>query len=97
MLDDGRLTMSTLGIHEGLNRIRAEYQEMPGMRLTCEQVARLCGLDRTASHDVLEALVTAGYLHRSDDGRYGRPADSRAQRRVAGSASRVMRASSSGR
>ncbi len=92
MFDDRRLLTASFRVHDGLNRIRAEYQEMPGMRLTCEQVARLCGLDRTASRDVLEALVTAGYLHRSDDGRYGRPAESRSRGLSIGSAPRALRA-----
>jgi DNA-binding IclR family transcriptional regulator len=45
------------------------------MRLTPEQVSRLCGLERTATHDVLESLVEAGYLNRTDDGQYARPTD----------------------
>ena len=33
-------------LHE-LNRLRAEYLEMPGLRLKREQVQRLCGLRLT--------------------------------------------------
>jgi hypothetical protein len=29
------------------NRLRAEYMEMPGLRLKAEQVQRLCGIDQT--------------------------------------------------
>ena len=28
-----------------LTRLRAEYLEMPGMRLTAQQVQRLCGVE----------------------------------------------------
>ena len=32
--------------HAMLNRVRAEYLEMPGLRLTPEQAGRLCGVER---------------------------------------------------
>ena len=53
-------------------RIRAEYTEMPGMILRPEQVARLCGVDRTACALVLDALVQAQFLWRRPDGTYAR-------------------------
>ena len=56
-----------------LERIRAEYGEMPGLRLTCEQVARLCGVERDACAQLLEALVETRYLERREDGCYARP------------------------
>lgn len=43
-------------------RIRAEYLEMPGMRLTVAQAARLFNLDVTHCAQVLETLVTDGAL-----------------------------------
>jgi hypothetical protein len=33
-----------------LKRVRAEYLEMPGLRLTLEQAQRLCGVGRALSH-----------------------------------------------
>jgi hypothetical protein len=42
--------------------IRAEYDEMPGLRLTRAQVQRLWLLEPTACDNVLRALVDAGYL-----------------------------------
>lgn len=42
-----------------LMRIRAEYMEMPGLRLTLEQAQRLCGIDRTLCKTALDALVEA--------------------------------------
>lgn len=43
-------------------RIRAEYLEMPGMRLTVRQAARLFNLEGAHCAQVLEALVTDGSL-----------------------------------
>jgi len=43
-------------------RIRAEYNEMPGLRLTLAQAARLFNLERQNCEDVLTALVTSGTL-----------------------------------
>jgi hypothetical protein len=43
-------------------RVRAEYQEMPGMSLTLPQAARLFNLDLTDCARVLDALVTDGAL-----------------------------------
>ena len=56
-----------------LERIRVEYGEMPGLRLTCDQVARLCGLDPETCAQLLKALVDTRYLERREDGCYARP------------------------
>src|SRR5262245_9158239 len=58
-----------------IERIRAEFQEMPGMRLTAEQIARLCGIDRSRCAEALERLLAADYLQLADDGSYSRPSD----------------------
>jgi DNA-binding response OmpR family regulator len=55
-------------------RIRAEYMEMPGMRLRVEQVQRLCGVDRGISRFVLDALVRETFLVVNRDGTYVRAA-----------------------
>ena len=57
-----------------LNRIRAEYLEMPGLRLTLLQAQRLCGVEREMCQGVLDALVDAGFLRRTD-GTYVRVSD----------------------
>ena len=56
-------------------RIRAEYLEMPGMNLTSDQVARLCGMERSACQTVLDALVDAKFLTLTTDGTYVRRTD----------------------
>jgi hypothetical protein len=58
-----------------LERIRAEYLEMPGMSLTIEQVGRLCGVDRATCRIVLDALVEATFLHAHQNGTYARFTD----------------------
>jgi DNA-binding IclR family transcriptional regulator len=55
-----------------VDRIRGEYLEMPGMTLRFEQVARLCGIERSACQAVLEALVEAGFLCVTANGAYAR-------------------------
>ena len=70
-----------------LQRIRAEYLEMPGLTLRPEQVQRLCGVDGTLCESVLQALVESGFLSRRPDGAYGRyssPDVSRARQAKAG-------------
>ncbi len=51
-------------------RVRAEYVEMPGLRLTVSQAARLLSLPPNVAHDVLEELRHAAVLTRSSDGMY---------------------------
>ena len=58
-----------------LERIRAEYLEMPGLRLTLEQVRRLAGVERTLCQPVLDSLVKAKFLCVKSDGAYTRLTD----------------------
>ena len=55
-----------------LGRIRAEYLEMPGLRLTLAQARRLWGLDETTSDALLGALVDAQFLRKTRNGTYVR-------------------------
>lgn len=56
---------------EGLRRrVEAEYREMPGLKLTVTQAARLWALDAAESRQVLDSLVEAGILGRARDGAY---------------------------
>jgi hypothetical protein len=58
-----------------MRRIRAEYREMPDMRLRPEQVQRLCGIDGALCREALDALVDAKFLCVRSDGSYVRGAD----------------------
>jgi hypothetical protein len=53
-----------------VERIRSEYTEMPGMRLSAAQVERFCGVDRLLCGPVLDAPVDANFLCRDADGTY---------------------------
>jgi len=55
-----------------LRRVRGEYREMPGMRLTVDQAMRLWMLDRHNCVKVLDSLVAAHFLERDGNGRYAR-------------------------
>ena len=53
-----------------LRRIRSEFLEMPGLRLTPDQAARLWALDRQMSERILDGLTNAGFLSRNSGGAY---------------------------
>jgi hypothetical protein len=64
--------MNKLAAPQILQRIRAEYLEMPGLTLKPEQVQRLCGVDRHVCETALATLVDSGFLSIRPDGAYGR-------------------------
>jgi len=55
-----------------IERLRAEFLEMPGLRLTPSQVQKLCGVDQSMCQDVLDALVSLRFLRANPDGTYAR-------------------------
>jgi len=59
-------------ITDWLQLIRAEYLEMPGLRLTESQVQRLWGLDPATSQALLAALLDVKFLKRTRHGAYMR-------------------------
>ena len=54
--------MSPMEVHAVANRVRNEFMEMPGLRLTVGQAARLWGLELPACEKVIDALVGAAFL-----------------------------------
>ncbi len=50
--------------------IERDYEEQPGLRLTPFQAQRLWGLDGSTCGAALTALVEAGVLRRTTDGRF---------------------------
>ncbi len=56
-------------------RIRGEYLEMPGLRLTLRQAERLCGVDPTTCKQVFDALTEEKFLSVKPDGTYVRVTD----------------------
>jgi hypothetical protein len=67
--------MVTTPYQEAFDRVRAEYVEMPGMRLTPQQLQRLCGVDAAVCQLVLSDLVRAAFLRQGPGGCYARAAD----------------------
>ena len=58
-----------------LERLRSEFLEMPGLRLTAEQAHRFCGVEREACVTALDALVEENFLSTRPDGSYVRATD----------------------
>jgi hypothetical protein len=59
-------------IEEVTDRVRAEYLEMPGLRLKAEQVQRLCGIEQRTCQVVLDTLLDAKFLCVKPGGHYAR-------------------------
>ena len=55
-----------------ISRIRAEYLEMPGLSLSCEQAARLLGLDCLVTTVALGELERDAFLVRTRKGQFVR-------------------------
>ncbi|MGH9421638.1 MAG: hypothetical protein ACRD3J_16800 [Thermoanaerobaculia bacterium] len=55
-----------------VERIRAEFLEMPDMQLKIEQVQRPCGIDAATCHAIMDALVKTQVVSLKPDGRYVR-------------------------
>ena len=53
-----------------LRRIRGEYREMPGLKLTVAQAARLWHTDGPSVERILDILVSDGLLRRTPGGAY---------------------------
>ena len=53
-----------------LARIRSEYREMPGLRLTLIQARRLWGLDILTCSAALATLQASGFLDATRDGAF---------------------------
>jgi hypothetical protein len=58
-----------------IERLRSEFLEMPGLRLTPRQVQRLCGVHAAMCQEVLDALVDLKFLRVNADGTYSRLID----------------------
>jgi hypothetical protein len=72
---DIQASMMTTTLHEDgisglLTRIRGEFLEMPGLRLTSAQAARLWAVDHRTSEWILNGLTTTGFLLRNPEGAY---------------------------
>jgi len=53
-----------------VNRIRAEYSSMPGLKLTRHQACRLWAVDEASCQAAFEILIAEGFLHRTGTDKY---------------------------
>jgi len=53
-----------------VNRIKAEYLELPGLQLTPWQAQRLWGVDQIQCDAILEVLVETAFLRKTKSGAY---------------------------
>ncbi len=51
-----------------LQRVRAEFLEMPGLKLTVTQAEHLWGMDHATCEANIEELVSRRFLRRTRDG-----------------------------
>jgi hypothetical protein len=56
------MTFDGIALDSLIRRAQAEYLEMPGLCLTCQQAQRLWGLDASRCGTVLKALTGSGFL-----------------------------------
>jgi hypothetical protein len=49
-------------------QLTTQFMELPGLRLTLHQAARLLHIDRVTSEDVIGMLLDAAFLRRTPDG-----------------------------
>jgi hypothetical protein len=54
--------------HTLVDRVRGEFNEMPGLRLTPAQACRLWGIDQASCETVIDALVGMAFLRRAPGG-----------------------------
>ena len=57
-------------IASAVDRVCAEYRELPGLSLTQAQMQRLFGLDATVCTRAIDALVRTHVLRPTPSGRY---------------------------
>lgn len=51
-----------------VNRVRAEFNEMPGLRLTLPQAQRLWGVEPGTCRTIVDTLVRDSFLRKTSSG-----------------------------
>lgn len=54
----------------GLDMIKAEYREMPGLNLTRAQMQRMWGFDAFICDALIDALISARFLRQTANGAF---------------------------
>jgi hypothetical protein len=55
-------------VHAIMSRVRGEFNEMPGLRLTLPQASRLWGIEPSACRDIVDGLVRSAFLRWTPNG-----------------------------
>jgi hypothetical protein len=66
----GHVPLAPFSFEDLVERVRAEFIEQPGLRLTEAQAVRLWHLDQPTCARVLTALTEGAFLRCGTDGRY---------------------------
>jgi hypothetical protein len=66
------LDLEAFAFQQLVERVRAEFLEMPGLRLTLPQAARLWGVDLPSCEAVVNVLVECEFLQRTSNGTVAR-------------------------
>ena len=61
-----------MNVENVVERIRAEFEEMPGLILTMPQASRFFGIDKDLTRSVMDQLVSSAYLRWTRDGAVAR-------------------------
>ena len=62
--------MDAVTRRSAVERVLADYLEMPGLKLTAKQIRRLCGISEALCEDATASLVQARVLRRLPDGQF---------------------------
>ncbi len=57
-----------MDVEAATKRVRAEYEEMPGLALTVHQASKLFGLERDVCRHAIDRLIGTAYLRRTRTG-----------------------------
>jgi len=64
-----------VSLDDAIRRMCAEYAEMPGLRVTCQQAQRLWGLDAATCLEALLFLTESGFLYQTQTHLFTRRSD----------------------
>jgi hypothetical protein len=67
---DRRKPMPPTSLDSLMARVRGEYCEMPGLRLTVSQACRLWHVDVSTCEMVFEQLIREGFLYKTEKSAY---------------------------
>ena len=67
--------MPSMRLTDAVERLHGMFMDVPGMRLSPDDAARLSGVDSPMCQAILEAMLAARFLKRGRDGTFTRTSD----------------------